>query len=137
MLAGNFAAAENQNTGDQAKDRQKTAEANDFQNGGAVASGRRVVLVAEEQRAIDGRADFAGGGVHQPQTDVARRVLDTVEVTRDAAIRREQHNAGGVGEKIVFCIKREAEIGSAREGVNRFLRASQEMPAGGGLRTAE
>ena len=53
----------------------------------AVLPGLRVVVVAEQQRLIDERADLAFRRFDQRQPQVARRELDAVEVARDVARR--------------------------------------------------
>ena len=78
-----------------------------------------------------------GEPIFPAEASTRPRILNTVEVARDAAIWRQQHDAAGVREEIGLSVKGVAEIGSFGHRVNGFLRARQEMPAGIGFRPAE
>src|SRR5689334_13244462 len=93
-----FTAPGNQDTPDKQENRQHAAETDNPKNGGAVFRARRVIVVAEQQNVIDGRANLSRGGVYQAQAHVAAGILDTVEVAADAAIRRQDHHATGMSE---------------------------------------
>src|SRR6185503_6150047 len=104
-------------------------DSQDSQDGHAVASGRRIILVAEQQQRIDERArlPFRRFGERQPQ--VPRRVLDAEEVARDAAVGREDDDRAGVRELPAARVGREAVADRAAEGLDRARIARQEPPA--------
>src|SRR5205814_3561484 len=91
----------------------------------------------KEQNVIHGRADFSSGGIHESEAHVAAGILDTVEITGDAAVRGEQQNAASVSEEIVLGIEGETEIRGFRRGLHGFSRTGEEMPAGIGFGAAE
>src|ERR1700686_61582 len=128
---GRVTSAKNENAADDAKYSEYSAQPDDFQNGGAVGRGAGIVLVAKQQRAIDGRADFPRRGVDQAQTHIAAGIFDAVKIARDSAVGSEEHNATGVGKKIILGVEGVAEIGGFGGGVDAFFRAGQKMPAGG------
>src|SRR5215471_12344725 len=66
-----FAAPKNPNSTDNGKNGQDATQADDPENRGAVGCARRIVVIAEQQDVINGRADFSSGGVHQAQAHVA------------------------------------------------------------------
>src|SRR6202521_1475612 len=131
------AAPENQNPSHDTKNRQDTAQADDLENRRAVSRGCRVVVKTKQQNVIDGRADLSGGGIHKPEAHIAAGILDAIEVTRDAAVRRKNHDAARVSEQIRFRVEGEPEIGSFCGRLDRLVRAGKEMPAGSRLWTAE
>ena len=94
-----FAPAENHKPDGHAEQRHDSAHADHRENRGAVAGLRGVVLVAKQQKVIDRRADFPGGGIHKTQADIAGRILDAEEVAGDAAIGRQQQDAAGMARK--------------------------------------
>src|SRR5271156_6680546 len=64
----------------------------------AIFPGGRIVVVAEEQHLIDGRADFSLRSFHQAKAKIARRELDAIKVARDFSLRRQEHNRARMGE---------------------------------------
>ena len=54
----------------------------------AIFSGGRIVVVAIEQQLIDRRSDLVFRRFDQTETQVARRIFDAVEVTREFSLRR-------------------------------------------------
>ncbi len=93
-------------------------------------------MEAEQQHLVGRRADPAVGRLDQAQPQVARRVGNVVEVARDAALRRQHHDAAGVRELVVGRVVAVAEADRPRELVNRPLFAGEEVPAGLGARSA-
>src|SRR5206468_567393 len=89
----------------------------------------RVVVVAEEEDLLREPSDAVTGGLDEAQLEVARRVLHAVEVAREAAIRREHHDAARVGELAALLIEEVAEPRGAGQGGDRRLVAGEEAPA--------
>src|SRR5947207_2942639 len=83
---------------DEQENRQDAAEADNPKNGSAVLCARGVIVVAEQQNVVDGRANLSSGGVHKAQAHVAAGILDTIEVAGDAAARGQDHHAAGMSE---------------------------------------
>src|ERR1700730_175869 len=76
---------ENQDARDDRQDRQYAAKANDPENRGTVAGGRRVILETIKQQMVDRIADLAGRRVHKTQAHIPRRIFHAVEITRNAS----------------------------------------------------
>src|ERR1700719_921336 len=131
-----IAATEKQDSGNNAENGQQAAQADNFQDRGAIARALGIVLKTEKQKMIDGRADFAGGSVDQAKTHIARGVLHAVKIARDAPVRSEQHDTAGMRENIAVRVKRIAKVGGPGQRVDGFFRTGQEMPAGGGVAPA-
>src|SRR6516164_1270178 len=129
--------AEDHKTNDHHQQSDDSAHPNDRQDGGAVARPRGVVLVAEEEEVIDRASDFAGGGVHQAEANVARRILDAKEVARDAALGGKQQDSTGVTEQAGLLVVAETETRRLGNGVDGLLGAGEEMPAGFGERAGK
>ena len=110
--------------------------ANHRQDARAVLSGRRVVVVAEEQHVVDDRADALVGRLDQAEPEIARRELDPVEVLRDGALRRQHLDRRAVRELPDLLVVRVAEADGVGQRVDRCLRPGQEVPAAGRLRPA-
>src|SRR5579863_1441507 len=132
-----FASTEDQYPRDDRENREQPADANDAKNRRAVACGRRVVLKAVQQKMVDWSANLAGRCVDQPESHIARRVFDSVKVARNAPFRSQQHDAACVRENIGSWIERVAEVRRLCDRVDRIFCAGQEVPTGGGLRTAK
>src|SRR3981189_2240341 len=81
-----IAAAENQKGDEHSDNCEQAAQADDAEDRGAIASRAGIILKAIQQHVIHGRADFSGGRIHQPQTNVAGRKFHSIKVARDAAI---------------------------------------------------
>src|SRR5262249_23276374 len=64
----------------------EASESDEAEDRGAVLSGSRIVVVAIEQDLVDGGADLASRGLDQRQPQVARRVLDPVEIAGETSI---------------------------------------------------
>ena len=75
----------------------------------------RVVVEAVEEDLVDGRADLPGGGLDEAEAQVARRVLDSVEVAGEAAVGRRDHDGARVGELVAVLVVAEAESGGLRQ----------------------
>src|SRR4051794_14836124 len=75
---------EKKSTGDQ--NECAAGESHHIHGDGPIFSGRRVVVVAEEQKLVDGVSDFVLRSFYQAQADIARRVFHTVEVAGEAAL---------------------------------------------------
>ena len=75
----------------------------------AVFAGQWVVAIAEQQELIDRIADGAVGCFDEAPAQVARGVVDAVEIARQFAFRRQHHQAAGVdvlvGVFVVFVAK--------------------------------
>src|SRR5580658_3692023 len=65
---------------------------------GAIFARTGVVMIAKEQDWNDRRADLVLGSLPQPEANVARRIFNTIEVSRELALRRKNHDGAGVGE---------------------------------------
>src|ERR1700738_716187 len=124
-----IATAEKQENGNNNENGQETTKTDNFEDRGTIARTLGIVLKAEKQHMIDGRADFACGSVDQAETNDARRVLHAIKVSRDASVRSKQHDAAGVRENIGAGIKGVAKVGGFRQRVDGFFRTSQKMPA--------
>ena len=55
-------------------------------------------MIAIQQHLIHGVADLALGSLHQSHAQIFGRKINTVKITRDAALRGEHHDRGGVRE---------------------------------------
>jgi len=95
---------------DDAENRENPAETNNLENRSAVGGGGGVVVIAKEQNVIDGRANLSGEASTSPRRMSRPGYSMPVEITRDAAIRRENHHASRVGEEIVLGVKGETEV---------------------------
>src|SRR5205085_8391434 len=129
MARVRFAAPGNPNSSDDYENRQDAAKANDPKNGSAILRGRRIVMEAEQQDAIDRRADLSCRSIDETQAHVAAGILDAVEIAGDAAVGGQDHHAAGMREEFGLRVVTEAEIRGARDSGNGFFRAGQEMPA--------
>src|SRR5260221_90814 len=134
--SANVPAAENHDAHDNGEDGQDSTQANNPENGGAIAGGFRIVLKAKEQQMIDRRTDFSSGSVDQAETHVAGRVFDAVEGARDAAVGSDQHDAAGVGEDVVLFVEGVTEICGGGRCVNRLFLSGVEVPSGRSFRAA-
>ena len=102
----------------------------------AVLAALRVVVETGQQQLVHGAADLAVGGVDERQPQIARAVLDAVEVVRQPAVGRRDHDPAGVRVLIHLGVVRVAEPDGARQLRDRVLAAGQEMPAALGARRA-
>src|SRR5215475_3152371 len=107
-----FAAAKNEKGNNHGGDSHDAAETHDVKNRRAVVSRGGIILEAIQQDAIYGRTNLSGGSIHKTQAKVACRKFDSVKITGNVAIGREQEQTARVSEKIVLCIKIEMEIRS-------------------------
>src|SRR5579864_44137 len=101
----------------------------------AVFSGGGIVVIAVEQDLIYCVADLALRGFYQPHAEVFRRKIHAVEIARDAALRRQHHDGGGVCVLVDFGIVLILKADGFGERVNRLRGAGQEVPAGRGAGT--
>ncbi len=99
----------------------------------AVFAGGGIVVIAVQKNLIDGVADFSLRGFDQSHAQVFRREVHAVEVARDAALRGQDHDRGGVRVLVLGGVVLILEADSLGEGVDGVGRAGQEMPAGGGV----
>src|SRR5262249_14607389 len=76
------------------------AEAHEAEDVRSVFPTGRVVPVTGHEDAIDDRADFPLACLEQAEPQVSRRELRPIEVARDASVRREHHDCGGVRVEI-------------------------------------
>ena len=111
-------------------ERQHAGNPDQRHHGEAVPAARRVVVKAIQEDIVDRAADLPIGGLDQRQPQIARPVLDAVEVVRQPALRRRDHDAAGVRE---LTDRRVVGVAKAdRAGQRRDLAAvaGEEMPAG-------
>src|SRR5713226_471328 len=66
-----IATAENHDSGDNGEDGQNAAQANNLEDGGAIAGGFRIVLKAKQQQMVDRRSDFPRRSVDQAEAHIA------------------------------------------------------------------
>src|SRR5215470_2886628 len=81
------APAENHKSNRHAQQGHDSAHADYGQNRGTVSGFRWIVLVAKQKQMIDWSSNLARGSVHQPQPNVAWRILDSEKVARDSSVR--------------------------------------------------
>ena len=93
-------------------------------------------MVAVEQDLVDQRADLVVRRLDQRQPQVARRVLDAVEIARDPPLGGEDDDPGGVRELLALGVVDVAEADAAASGLDRRLRPGEEVPAGVGALAA-
>src|SRR5207249_11342806 len=117
-------------------DRGQPARPDQAEGEPAVASGLRVVAVAEQEETIRERADAAVRRFHQPEAQILRRVLDAEEVARDLAGRGQEDDTGGVGVLLLLFVPGVAETDRPGQAADRLRVARQEAPAVPGLRAA-
>ena len=86
-------------------------------------------MKTKEQQLIDRCADARLGSFDQSQTQIARRKIDAVIVTRDLPCRRQEHDSRGVGELARLGIVVVMKPNRASEFLNRILGAGEKMPA--------
>ncbi len=89
----------------------------------------RVVVEAGQQQLVDGAADLVIRRLHQRQLQVARPVLDAVEVPRQPAVRRHDHDPAGVRvlpDRLVVGVP---EADRARQHRDLRLVPGQEVPS--------
>src|SRR5207302_8839509 len=94
-----------------------------------VPSGRRVVVIAVEQNLIDGRANLLLRRFHKPQPQITRGITDAVEVARDFAGGREQHDSAGMRELAGGGVIGVAEAYGLRESFDLHLVSGEEVPS--------
>ena len=102
----------------------------------AVLAGGRIVVIAEEKDGVGGRADFPCRGLDEGEAQIARLVLEAVEVARDAALRRDGDQRRAVRELVGLDVIRVLKPDDAREPLDGALRTGQEVPAVGGAEPA-
>ena len=95
--AGAAAAHHHNRRGDQ-DDRGEAGEADHVHDDGTVLAARRVVVEAVEEDRVDRSADLSGRGLDEAEAEVARRVLDAVEVAGEPALGRRDDDGARVGE---------------------------------------
>src|ERR1700683_4286122 len=78
-----LAAEQNQYRASQNQYGQRSANLNYVRNQQAIFSRGGIVVIAEQQDLIRRRADFSFRRFHKSQPQIARRVLNAIEVTRN------------------------------------------------------
>ena len=91
-------------------------------------------MKAEQQDLVGKRANPALGCFNERQPKIPRRVLDAIEVAGQPAVRRQHHDAGGVGVLAALRIEHVPESHCTGERFDRLLIACQEMPGIRGAR---
>src|SRR6202171_4679163 len=112
------------------------AQTNQVHHDGAVLPDFRIVVVAVQKDLVDRVADFPIGGFDEPETEVARRVLDPVEVAGEPAVRSQDEDAARVRELTEVLVPAVAEADGLREPRDGAGPAGQEMPPLRGTRPA-
>src|SRR5271169_1201592 len=102
----------------------------------AIFAGGGIVVIAVEQHLIDGVADLALRGFDQTHAQVFRRIIHAVEIARDAALRSEHHDGGGVRVLVDLGIVLILEADGLGQCVDRLRGSGEEMPAGRSAGTA-
>src|SRR5262249_40130199 len=101
-----------------------------------ILAGRGIVVEAEQEDLLDWRADRAVGRLDQAEAQIAGLELDPIEVARELAAGRQQHEAARVRERLLIRIVVVAEAHAARELLDRRLIAREEVTGGLGAWTA-
>src|SRR5262245_6226395 len=96
----------------------------------AVGPTLRVVHITIKNDLIGERSDLSRRSVDHAEAQVARRVFDPVKITRDLALRRQDHNAAGVGVLLRHRVPDVTKADGLRQRLDGRLVAGQEMPAG-------
>src|SRR5205085_1516961 len=99
-----LAAPEEENQPTDAGDGEYAAGADEIHDGGAVLAFCRVVMEAEEQYLVHGRADLVVRRFDQAEAQIPRLVLNVGEVARKSTGGREHHDATGVGELVFLWV---------------------------------
>src|SRR5262245_10553187 len=76
----------------QRKDREDSKQSHHDQ---AIGSTLRVVHITVKDGYISERSDLAGRSIDNSEAQVARRIFDAIKITRELALRRQDHNATG------------------------------------------
>src|SRR5215471_13541655 len=88
------------NEGDEGQDRHGPANTHGAHDRQTVSAGCRVVVVAVEEQRIDGRPDSPRRRLDQRKAEIAWAVFDAKEITRQAALRRQNDPASWVRELV-------------------------------------
>ena len=89
----------------------------------------RRVVKAEQQEALRERAEALAAGGVQRGLQLARRKLNARKAARDAAARREDIDAAGVGVLAAVRVALVVKAGGVGERADRVRGAGEEMPA--------
>src|SRR5258708_16637028 len=102
---------------------------------GGVVAGAGIVVIAVEENLIPDVADAVLRRLHQAEAQILRRELDSVEVSRNVAVRREHNDRSGVG--VLFGLRVKMILGSHRSGERIYLVsfAGQGVPTLIGVRS--
>src|SRR5712692_2854653 len=95
---------------------------------GVLAAGR-VVVVAVQQDLVRRRADPAIGRFHQPQAQIARRIVDSVEIPRHPAHWRQQHDGAAVRILVGHGVVDVVEADGVGQGLASPFLTGEEVPA--------
>ena len=115
----------------QDRDRGRSACSDHVHHDRAVAAALGIVVVAvEEDLGRRKGADPVAGRLDQAEAQVARRVLDSVEVARQAAVRRRDVDGRRVGDlPLAFVVLGRNPTARVMRSIDRL--PGQEMPAAG------
>ncbi len=123
------ATPEKEHCGGQEHESQASRTAKHIDYDCSVFAGLGIVMIAEEQNLIHGRANAVMRRLDETKLEVFRLILDAVEIAAEAAFRRKQHNAAGVDKHFVDGIPTVMKADSLHDGSDGFRIAYQEMPA--------
>ena len=76
-------------------------------------------MIAEQQKLIGGSANFVRRRFNQSEPNIARLVFESIQISRDPALRRRREQHGAVRELVVLRIVRIVKAGGVCERVNR------------------
>ena len=102
----------------------------------AVFSGPGIVVIAVEQHLVADVANPVLRGLHQPKTQIFRRKLDSVKVSRNVAVGRKHNDGGGVRVLLGLRIELKLEADRFGERFDLVSLAGEEVPALIGVRAA-
>ena len=92
-------------------------------------------MVAVQKNLVSQVSNLVLRRFDQAHAQIFRRKIDSVEVARNAALGRQDHDGRGVRVLIAGGVVLILKADSLGEGVDRVGRACQEVPAGGGAGT--
>src|SRR6266566_2702042 len=96
---------------------------------GPILSGRGVVVIAVQQHLIHHGANLVSGSLNQPQPQILGREFHAIVVLRNLAAWREHHDRCRMRELAGFVDVLVLKSRRFGQRINRFLRASQKVPA--------
>src|SRR5208337_1442333 len=96
---------------------------------GTIFSSPGIVVIAVEQHLVADVANLVLRGLHQSEAQIFRRKLDSVKVSRNAAVGREHHDGGGVSVLLGFRIELKLEADGFGQRFDLVSLAGKEVPA--------